>query len=165
MNKWETGMEQRPARTLATIVVGVIVFVGVILLVLWGVGVIFSPVKGAGDSYSRKNSADNFISAQAQFQDDFAQLGQFKANIKAKADEITTWEKAHPNAGQSGGYDQAAEHDAQLHSDLSGLTQQCNALVSDYNAAASKYLSEDFRTADLPFALDRADCVAPSTGG
>lgn len=158
-------METRPATTIVTAVAVVLTVALVILGILWGLGVIFSPVKGAGDSYSRKNSADNFIAAQAQFQDDFAQLGQFKANIKAKAEEITAWEKAHPNAGQSTGWDQAAEHDTQLHSDLSGLTQQCNALVSDYNAAASKYLSEEFRQAELPFALDRADCAAPSTGG
>jgi hypothetical protein len=165
MNRWETGMEQRPMRTVLLVCAIALVAGLIVVGVLWGLGVILSPVKGAGDSYSRKNSADNFISAQAQFEADYAQLGQFKANIAAKAGEVTAWEKAHPAGAPSGGWDQAAEHDQLLHSDLSGLTNQCNALVADYNARSRQYLSQDFKAVDLPAELSATECAAPSTGG
>lgn len=41
---------------------------------------------------------------------------------------------------------------------LTGLTQQCQNVVTQYNTDSQSYLTQDFKDANLPEKLDPAAC-------
>lgn len=111
----------------------------------WGITVAFSGVKGQGDAIVERNSSENWTAAQARFEDLYAGIQSADAKIGAAAEVL----EAHPD-------------DRTYQQTYSGLVSGCLTLVGDYNAEARKFLSQDFRAADLPIEIDphnpRTDC-------
>lgn len=159
VDRWESRFEARPARTGMWVVVGIIAFVLVIGSVLWGLGVLSSPVRGAGDAYAQKNGAGNFISAQRGFVADDNEYKATKLKIidaaKIVADDKTA---VAPTDGLA-----AYQFQRQVTDDkttVQQLTQHCQDVAADYNTRAGSYLSQDFLGANLPIQLDAAGCSA-----
>lgn len=157
-NSWEKGFDKRPVRTglrLTLALLGCCLLVGAIT---WVVVVVFSGVKGNGDSIIHKNSSDNFISAQAGFVQDSETFKADLVKIQDAAKQLKDFETAHPNLGNGTPYDPAAEQDQNLRTTLTGSIQSCQNVAASYNTASQSYLSQDFKNAGLPDRLDPAQC-------
>jgi type II secretory pathway pseudopilin PulG len=109
---------------------------------IWGLQVATSRVKGQGDAQIQKNSAENWIKAQARFEKNYAE-------IKATDGKITNAYKVW----QDDPTDKTAKQT------YTGLQSYCLSVVAAYNADARSYLTEDFRSADLP---DQIQTEGPS---
>ena len=122
-----------------------VIVIGVALLGAagWGLSVLTSGPKGAGDAIAQKNSAANWTAAQARFEDLYAgveaadrKIGLAAAGLAANPDDKTSQQT------------------------YAGVVSGCIDLVGDYNADARKYLAADFKAADLP---DQITDIDPST--
>lgn len=126
--------------------IGVTLFVVFVAVAAWwfayGSKVLASEPIGKGDAIIEKNSAANWLKAQADFEDLYA-------GIEAQDQMI-------------GLLYEAAEKDPSEYNsaNYAGARLVCLDLVGDYNAKARSYLSEEFRSADLPA---RIDTHMPST--
>lgn len=118
----------------------IIVVVAVIGIVAWLFTVGFSEPKGRGDAVIEKNSADNWVSAQKEFNDLYQNILSTDRNIGTAK---TAWD--------------ADKDNAVLQTNYNGLVNSCNDLVGDYNSLARSYLAQDFRDADLPAQIDMND--------
>lgn len=118
----------------------IIVIFAVAGIAVWGVRVATAPIKGQGDAAITKYSAENWVRAQAKFEERYQDIQATDQKIQVATDAA----KANPNdktAGQT----------------AAGLKSYCISAVADYNAEARKYLSADFRAADLPSRIDTTD--------
>lgn len=106
-------------------------------LAAWGITVATAGIKGQGDAHIVKSSASNWTKAQARFE-------ELYADIEATDRKITVAAEA-----------KAADPTDKTAADTYlGTVNVCIGLVGDYNAEARKYLSEEFRSADLPARID-----------
>lgn len=119
-------------------------WVGIVVLFIvlagaawWGIGVATSGAKGQGDAIREKNSAENWVAAQARFEDMYA-------DIEATDRKITVAFAALQSDPENKTYQQT----------YLGTVNYCLEVVGDYNAEARKYLAADFRAADLPQEID-----------
>jgi cytoskeletal protein RodZ len=121
--------------------VGVIV-AAVLLLgaAVWGISVAVSPAKGRGDAYQQKNSAASWTQAQAEFEDNYAEIVSADQRIGVAAKALS----ANPKDGK-------------LNTEYTGIQNYCLQVVADYNADSRKYLKADFKSADLPYQIDLSD--------
>lgn len=128
--------------TTKAVAIGLLAILGIFIIsaVIWGIGVAVSGPKGQGDAIKTKNSASNWTAAQARFE------VQHQAIISA--DEKIAIHKAALAADPK---------NPTLQTNLTGVTTACISAVADYNAESRKYLSEDFKSADLPYQIDKAD--------
>lgn len=139
-----------------------VLVLGVVFLA-WGLWVLLSPAKGAGDAYVQKNSANNWVAAQAGFHRDYETIKAFGQQISDAQQQLTSYEAAHPSLGNGTPYDPVAQQDTNLRTTLTGLQQQCQNTVSDYNTRAQSYLTRDFRDAGLPDRIDvTTECRTPA---
>lgn len=159
---WETRMERRPVRTLVQLGFGILAGCAVLGVAVWGAVVLFSGVQGQGDSVVKKNSSDNFISAQAGFVRDNEEFQTDLGKIKDAKQQLVDFEHAHPNLGNGTPYDPLSDQDSNLRTTLTGSVQTCQNIAADYNTRSKSYLSQDFKDAGLPDRLDPAQC---STAG
>lgn len=131
----------------ALYIVAAVIFVGLIGAAGWGVKVLLSPAKGAGDAVMQRESANNRISAQERFEDLYAE-------IVAADQKITVFAAAAKADPKS----QVAQ------TNLIGAQTYCLEVIGDYNAEARKFTSEQFRAVDLPAQIDTlnpaTDCEA-----
>lgn len=128
--------------TLKSIAVGLAVLVG-LLAVGWGawaLNVAMSPVKGTGEAYAQRNSAQNWTTAQGRFEDLYAEVVAADQKV-AIAKERLDLERTDRTAQDT----------------YYGTRNVCLSIVADYNAEARKYLSENFRAADLPAQISTTD--------
>lgn len=121
----------------------IVLVIALISIAAWGFRVATAPVRGQGDAAITKYSAENWTAAQARFENEYQDVLATDQKIDLAADAAT------------------ADPDDQTKADtLAGLRSYCLSAVADYNADARKYLSADFRAADLP---DRIDTTDPAT--
>lgn len=123
--------------TLVIIAAGVVIGAG-----LWALNVATSSVRGAGDGVVERNSADNWLEAQARFEENYA-------DYESTLVRIDVAYAAHV----------AAPDDKTLQQTYLGTVSYCTTLVADYNADARNFLREDFRASDLPASLDASTCT------
>jgi hypothetical protein len=160
-NSWEKGFDKRPVRTGLRLTLAVVGCVLLVAAIVWGVTVVVSGIKGQGDSVIKKNSADNFISAQATFERDNETYKTFLAQIKDAKQQLDAFKQEHGTAPNGTPYDPTLDQENNLQTALTGLKQQCQNTVTDYNTKSRSYLSEDFKDNGLPESLDPTLC---STG-
>ncbi len=120
----------------------IVIFVicGLLTISVWAFRVGTSETKGQGDAQIQKNSANNWVNAQREFN----RLYQEIQADDRKINDAWTASIANPD-------------DAVLKTNYIGLKQHCNTLVGDYNTNARSFLTEDFRDADLPEQINMAD--------
>lgn len=154
-----TSSRVRAAGSDATVLVAVVMFVLLILVGLWGLGVLTSPVRGAGDAYAQKNSAGNWVYAQKQFQSEAKTFDTRKVQITDANRALVAWRAGpHPADGMAVYTD--AEHGRNLETTLTGLTTGCQNIAAEYNTDSHAYLSRQFKDADLPERLDPNACTS-----
>jgi hypothetical protein len=121
-------------------ITAIIVFIGLVSIGLWAFSVGTSDVKGKGDAYKQKNSANNRIAAQERFHDLY--------NDVIRADKAIDPMKAQLDRSPNSVISQT---------NYTGAITYCQTAVADYNAATEKYTQRDFRDSDLPFKIDDMD--------
>jgi len=118
----------------------ILAFVALISVGTWAFRVLTSDVKGRGDATLQKNAGSNRIAAQERFE-------SLYADIIAADQKIDVFAQA-AIADPSNDIAQA---------NLFGTMAYCVQVRNDYNAEARKYSAEQFRAADLPYAIDITD--------
>lgn len=122
------------------VVVGVAVLIVLIALGGWAFKVAFSDTKGKGDATVIKNSAENRIAKQEEFEDLYA---EYEATL-AKITTLSEAAEADPTQFNK--------------TNLTGAKTYCASVVADYNALSRKYTASQFRAIDLPASLDAGTC-------
>lgn len=150
---WEQKFENNPIRTSLWVVTGIFLFLLVLIwsitAVVFGLRVATAGIVGRGEAHIIKESAPNRIIQQAGFEQKFADIQKFDVQVKEAGAAIADWDKA--NAGKpDNAIGTLAQQRKYLVDVLTGLKQQCQTTVANYNADARKYLAADFRAADLP---------------
>ncbi len=123
-----------------------LIVAAIVAVAIWGFGVATSGVRGQGDAFSENNSAENWVAAQARFEQNYAEIKATDAKIGNAHDAL-----------------QADPGDRTLQQTLAGLQSYCLTVVGDYNADARSYLSEDWRSADLPQQIETEGLSADPT--
>lgn len=118
----------------------IILVVALIGIATWGFKVVTSDAKGRGDAVVQKNSAENWVNAQREFNRTFQEI---KSDDRKINDAKVALEADPTNQVLKTNYE--------------GLKQHCNTLVGNYNTDARSYLKEEFRDADLPSEIDLSD--------
>lgn len=121
---------------IAVLVVGLLVGGG-----LWALKVATSEVRGQGEGVVQRNSAKNWVDAQARFEENYA---EYESTLVRIDTAYAAW--------------QTNTADKTLHQTYLGTVGYCTNLVADYNADARNFLREDFRASDLPASLDASTC-------
>lgn len=124
------------------IVLAAIVVVGGIGWAIWGLNVATSGVRGQGDGIIQNNSSENWIKQQAKFEELHA---EYESTL-VRRDQYKLVAEANPN-------------DAIAAANYNGQISHCTDVVAKYNAATRSFLSEDWKSIDLPPSLDPEDCV------
>lgn len=104
---------------------------------IWGLQVATSGVKGQGDAQIEKNSAENWVQAQADFHKYYEGILADDRKITEAAAQLMS----NPD-------DQVSQ------TNLTGLKNHCQDLVATYNTKAQSFLAKDFRDAGLPAQID-----------
>ena len=115
------------------------VLIGIVLIgwAGWAISVAVSGPKGQGDAIKTKNSAENWTKAQAKFEELHQGIQSADKKTELAADRLKT-----------------APNDPTLQQQLAGVQSGCISLVAEYNAESRKFLSEDFKSTDLPYQID-----------
>lgn len=132
--RWGWGV----GRWTATIVLALALFGGLLTVAGWAFGIWTAPWAGRGNAYKQQQSSTNRIFAQQLFHDLYTDYQATVAKLPLYKQQATQ------------GYAQQANYD--------GLVSHCLNVVGQYNSAAGKYLTKDFRDADLPITLNNAEC-------
>lgn len=109
---------------------------------VWGLTVATSGIKGQGDGTIKNNSAENWIKQQAKFED----LNAEYESTLVRIEQFKTIADANQN-------------DAIAQTNYNGQVSHCTDVVAEYNAASRSFLSEDWKSIDLPPKLDLDTCT------
>ena len=130
------------------VVIAVLVVAGLVGAATWGIGVVLSGPKGQGDGVVKNNSVENWTAAQARFE-------EYYADYEATIFKIEVAQTALEDAQAAG------EPTKTLEQNLQGTINYCATLVGEYNAESRKFLSQDWKSVDLPSELSLESCSAP----
>jgi hypothetical protein len=130
------------------LVIGILLVGGLITWGIWGFNVATSSVKGQGDGIIQKNSAENWVDAQARFEENYADIEATQFKIKQASDALT---QAQENGQPTKTLEQT----------LQGTINYCASVVGEYNADAKNYLREDFKRSNLPDHIDPETACSP----
>lgn len=154
--KWENELESWDPRRVKIVIAAFVAVVIIAPVAIWGVRVATSDAKGKGNVEIERNSAENRVRAQAFFEQAYQDIKKFDVQVadaqKAYDNFIATNPK--PTADDVVA---AQIYTQQLNSSqvtLTGLQQQCQNTVADYNAEARKTLAAEWRSKELPYQID-----------
>lgn len=106
----------------------------------WALSVAVSGPKGVGDAIKQKNSAENWTAAQARFEKQYAAVKGLDQKIGVHRSAL-----------------EADPKNPVLQTNLTGVTSACVSAVAEYDAESRKFLSEDFKSTDLPYQIDQTN--------
>ena len=154
--KWESEVDRWDPRRVKIAIAALIAVVLVAPIAIWGIQVATSDTRGAGNTEIARNSAENRIRSQAYFEQSYQDISKFDLQIgdaqKAYNDFVTNNPK--PSAEDLVA---AQIYGQQLNSrqvTLTGLQQQCQNTVANYDAEARKTLAAEWRSNELPYQID-----------
>ena len=125
-------------RTVAVVVGFIVIIILIGTLLAWGFGIVTAPWQGKGSAYKQQQSGTNRVFAQQLFHELYNDYQATVAKIPIYKEQASTSYQAQTN--------------------LTGLESHCNDVVAQYNAASNKYLTKDFKDANLPVALSYESC-------
>jgi len=126
--------------------IGLVLLVVLIGAAIWwfsfGAQIVSSKPIGQGEAIIQKNSSENWLKAQTEFEELYAAIETADRNIVI----------AH----------QAYENEDSVFNErnYTGAQMTCQDLIGQYNAKARDYLAADFKAVDLP---DQIDTTMPAT--
>ncbi|MEV8639407.1 hypothetical protein AB0395_47925 [Streptosporangium sp. NPDC051023] len=141
----ETNIRFRPVRWFF----GALAVALAVGLVFWIVGWLTQPLRTASGVRERVGDPDNVLYQYEHFHDLCAGVRADDAKITAKRDEITAYDKRHPNGDKSDQFQAAPKRD-RLDTELTGLQQHRADLVETYNADSAKANRSLFKDRSLP---------------
>jgi hypothetical protein len=154
--KWENELERWDPRRVKLVVAAFVAVVLIAPVAIWGIRVATSDTKGKGNVEIERNSADNRVRSQAFFEQAYQDIKKFDVQIsdaqKAYDDFIATTPK--PTADDVVAAQLYAQQLNGRQVTLTGLQQQCQNTVADYNAEARKTLVAEWRSDELPYQID-----------
>lgn len=121
----------------------VVAVCGVIGGAVWGVKVLTSDVRGAGEQVRKINDADNRINSQQWFHDQLAQVRAADGKLDG----------AYVNMQAGIG----TRDENILRTTYTGLLDRCIEMREQYDAEAKKVTRERWRDASLPESIDKSD--------
>ena len=121
-------------------VLAVIALVVAVGAILWVLSVATSDVKGQGDAEKMKNSGANRVEQQELFHELYQGILRLDRQIN---DAKIAWD--------------TAPDDLTLRTNYTGLVNNCQTAVGDYNAQTHKFRAEEFRDPELPYEIDMND--------
>ena len=161
--KWESEVDRWDPRRVKIILAVLLAVVIIAPVSIWGFRIATSDTRGAGNVEIERNSAENRVRSQAFFEQSFEDIKKFDLQIgdaqKAYNDFVTNNPK--PSADDLVA---AQIYGQQLNSrqvTLTGLHQQCQNTVANYDAEARKTLAAEWRSNELPYQIDgspETDC-------
>ena len=123
-------------------VIALIVAAVVLSAGLWVLSVTTSGARGQGEGIKQRNSAENWLDAQARFEENFA---EYESTLV----RIAQFHSVHL----------ADTSDAVAKTNWLGSISHCTDVVADYNADARNFLREDFLASDLPDRIEPRTCT------
>ena len=160
--KWESELHRWDPRRVKITIAAFVAVVLIAPVAIWGIRVATSDAKGKGNVEIERNSADNRVRAQAFFEQSYQDIKKFDAQIadaqKAYDDFIATTPK--PTADDVVAAQLYTQQLSNRQTTLTGLQQQCQNTVADYNAEARKTLAAEWRSEELPYQID---ATSPAT--
>jgi hypothetical protein len=154
--KWESEVDRWDPRRVKLMIAALVAVAIITPIAIWGIQVATSDTRGAGNTEIERNSAENRIRAQAFFEQSFQDIKKFDVQVvdaqKAYNDFVTNNPK--PSADDLVA---AQIYGQQLNSrqvTLTGLQQQCQNTVANYDAEARKTLAAEWRSNELPYQID-----------
>jgi hypothetical protein len=108
--------------------------------IVWIYGVATSGIKGQGDAIKINNSAQNWTEKQGMFEDKYAGIVAYDKEITRYAVQLAE--------------DPKDRMTKELHN---GVTAACVMEVKEYNAESRKFLSQDWKSIDLPAQITESD--------
>ncbi len=124
------------------------IFVGALLLsgLIWGITVLVSGPKGAGDAQIIKNDGRNRVNAQEEFHSIYNKIIATDQQITISATEL-----AAATAAKN------ADDVKHWRSTLTGQRNVCVGAVGEYNAKTDQFSRGQWRDPVLPYKIDQAD--------
>jgi hypothetical protein len=154
--KWENELERWDPRRVKIVIAAFVAVVIIAPIAIWGIRVATSDAKGKGNVEIERNSAENRVRAQAFFEQSFEDVKKFDVQIadaqKAYDNFIATNPK--PTADDVVAAQIYTQQLSGRQTTLTGLQQQCQSTVADYNAEARKTLAAEWRSKELPYQID-----------
>jgi len=154
--KWENELERWDPRRVKFMIAALVAVAIITPIAIWGIQVATSDTRGAGNTEIARNSAENRVRAQAFFEQAYEDVQKFDVQVvdaqKAYDDFVTNNPK--PSADDLVA---AQIYSQQLNSrqvTLTGLQQQCQNTVANYDAEARKTLAAEWRSPELPYKID-----------
>ena len=114
----------------------------------WGVDVLTAGPAGKAGAYKQKESTQNRLFAQANFEDRYNTIKADIANITSARAAV----KGDPKNGIP------ADPSQFNLTNLNGVIQICHQDVAGYDADSGKYLLRDFKSAGLPQSVKLSVC-------
>ena len=138
--------------------IGILLFVGALSAIGWGIEVGVSNLRGQGNAIIAKNDAQNRIQQQAQFHQQFVSIKALDQKLTDAQVTYDAYIKAH-TAANGTPFDPNAQQANNLLTVVQGLQQQCHNASASYDALTETYVAQDFRDTNLPFKISQADPV------
>jgi len=161
--KWDAELERWDPRRVKLAFVVLLAVLIIAPVTIWGFRIATSDAKGKGNVELERNSAENRIRSQAFFEQSFQDIKKFDTQI---VDAQKAYDDFVANNPKPTAEDLVAAqiYGQQINSrqvTLTGLQQQCQNTVADYNAEARKTLAAKWRSPVLPYQIDSSpatDC-------
>ena len=148
MNKWEEGLENRPARTLLKALLLGVLILAIVLAFGWFVRMIFFFPNQAGRLIENTFNAENVIYNYEWFKRQYNEILAFETRIgNAKASLAAFEASAGPRSGW--GFEENQEWN-RLNAIVLGLSNQRAGMVAEYNARAAMVNRSIFMGTDVP---------------
>lgn len=155
-DKWDDEIDRWTPRRIKAWVWVLIAAVILLPMLVWGISVATSSVRGSGDIVQQRNDADNRISAQAFFEDTYATIKAQDLKLTEAQADLEEFIATNPQPSSSD-LVQVQLYTQQLkakQTTVTGLQQICLTAVGSYNAEARKTIRGDWRSEDLPYQID-----------
>ena len=161
--KWESEVDRWDPRRVK---IAIAVFIAVVLvapIAIWGIRVATSDTRGVGNVEIERNSAENRVRAQAYFEQSYQDISKFDLQIgdAQKAYDNFVADNPKPTADDLVAVQIYSQKLNSRQVTLTGLQQQCQNTVANYDAEARKTLAAEWRSNELPYQIDSSpetDC-------
>ena len=161
--KWENEADRWDPRRVKIILAVLLAVVIIAPVSIWGFRIATSDTRGAGNVEIERNSAENRVRSQAFFEQAYEDVQKFDTQIgdAQKAYDNFVADNPKPTAEDLVAAQLYSQQMNNRQVTLTGLQQQCQNTVADYNAEARKTLASKWRSPELPYHIDSSpatDC-------